>query len=162
MAKDDSENGNLRRFGFNPNLISLEPAIDVSGWSRKRLDEYAEMMESNRKEAEECYNLACSQSNSMTAVTAVALSIIVSGFLMSDSFRNLVVFFSLCCIALAFALSGYASMKSRRIVATHPNGYPSLVSAADSREMKVASINLTLKIENDHRKETDRKRRYLD
>lgn len=53
--------------------MALGPAADVTGWEPERLDEHARMMQSNREEAEDAYDLACTQLNPMMAVTAVAL-----------------------------------------------------------------------------------------
>lgn len=158
---DDSE-GRWRALGFNPNIISLGPAIDVTDWKQEQLDDYSKLMEHNMKEAEESYNLANTQSNSMTAATAVVLSVIAAGLLMSDLYRNPVVLISLCFIIISVAISGYASAKSRRLMAAYSINNPMMISAANPKEFKVVSINTMLRIEDSHRKETERKRKYLD
>lgn len=81
---------------------------------------------------------------------------------MSGSFRNGIVLNPLFFMAVSLVLSGYASTKSRRMIATYPNGLPSLISATNTTEMKVASINMTLAIEEAHRREVERKRFLLD
>ena len=143
-------------------MIALGPAVDVTGREPERLNEYARLMESNRAEAEKAYDLACTQLNSMMAVTAVALSIIASGPSVNDQFRNGIVLNSLFFIAVSLVLSGYASTKSRRMIATYPNCFPPLVSATNTTEMKVASINMALMIEEVHRREVERNRFLLD
>ncbi len=98
----------------------------------------------------------------MTATTAVVLSIIAAGLLMSDLYRNPIVLISLCFIIISVALSGYASAKSRIIMAVYPVEEPQMISAGNMKEFKVASINAMLNIMESHRNETKRKRMYLD
>ena len=160
MTNNDNER--WRAYGFNPNIISRGPAIDVTDWEPEQLDEYAKLMKDNREEAEACYDLAVSQLNTMTAATAVVLSIIAAGLLMSDLYRNPIVLTSLCFIIISVALSGYASAKSRIIKAIYPVENLKMTSARNMREFKVASINAMLNIVESHRKETERKRKYLD
>lgn len=136
---------------FNPNIISIASTIDTSSWNMEKLKEYQRLMETDKREAIDTYDLACKQLNVLLASSGVILSILVTAILsIGQSITSVMLVASTCFIASSMILSAYASLRSRRIVCVYGYDNRIISSMMEEKQMIVASINQTIKIVDSH------------
>lgn len=119
------------------------------------------MMEMNRDEAEESYELACTQLNTLIAVSGIALSIVVSCMFAFNDSNSSVIVASCCFIASSLIISAYSSLRSRRVLASYPTGWMPQIMSKSLEQQIISNINVTLLIEESHIKQNDKKRAAL-
>ena len=159
----DGHDDHLREHGINPYIISWDPsAFDASEWDSDRIREYQRLMEENRDEAEETYNLACTQLNTLIAISGIILSIIVSCMYASDGSCTYLIVMSSCFIASSLMISAYSSLKTRYVFATYPSGIQIFTRSRSLEQQMIAGINLTLGITKSHSDFAGMKRKALD
>ena len=172
---DDNQNeddGNRSKTSYGEHLSKVtqhksyiiskdSQAFDAFGWTLDQIKEHQRLVELNRYEAENSYNLACTQLNTLIAVSGIALSIVVSCLFTIYDSSNVVIITSCCFIASSLIISVHASLRSRYIIASYPSGWVPFVSAEDLEQQIIAAINATLVIEASHLKEIDKKRSAL-
>lgn len=129
----------LDEYRLNRYIISKDPyAFDASGWTLDQIKEHQRLMEMNRDEAEKSYELACTQLNTLIAVSGIALSIVVSCMFAFNDSNSSVIVASCCFIASSLIISAYSSLRSRRVLASYPTGWmPQIMSKSFSRRKSV-------------------------
>ena len=153
---------NLDEYRLNRYIISKDPyAFDASGWTLDQIKEHQRLMEMNRDEAEESYELACTQLNTLIAVSGIALSIVVSCMFAFNDSNSSVIVASCCFIASSLIISAYSSLRSRRVLASYPTGWMPQIMSKSLEQQIISNINVTLLIEESHIKQNDKKRAAL-
>ena len=159
----DQHDNHLKELRINPYIIFADPhAFDASGWSLDQIKEYQRLREKNRDEAEETYNLACTQLNTLIAISGIVLSIVVSCMYASDESYSFLIVVSCCFIASSLIISAYSSLKTRYVSATYVSGSDALVWPHSLDQLMISDINITLSITKSHADYTELKRKALD
>ncbi len=152
----------LDEYRLNRYIISKDPyAFDASGWTLDQIKEHQRLMEMNRDEAEKSYELACTQLNTLIAVSGIALSIVVSCMFAFNDSNSSVIVASCCFIASSLIISAYSSLRSRRVLASYPTGWMPQIMSKSLEQQIISNINVTLLIEESHIKQNDKKRAAL-